>query len=183
MSLFGSTSSASSGLSFSGFMEPAGFGFIDKLKDRFIVPDKDDSNRPFKVGFLSKSSSASPDASFDSSVTNNNSLMEYLQGLMASTGQENVENRLFNASEAQKNRDWLTEMSNTSYQRAVADLQKAGLNPILAYQHGGASTPSSSSASYNVGGGDSLTSLLQVFASLLSSGSDIAKVLTILAGA
>lgn len=57
--------------------------------------------------------------------------------------------RDFNASEAQKNRDFQAEMSNTSAQRAVADLQKAGLNPILAATNGGtsASTPSGSNAS------------------------------------
>lgn len=54
----------------------------------------------------------------------------------------------FEAEEAQKLRDWQEMLSNTQYQRAVADLKKAGLNPILVAQHlSGASTPSGSSAS------------------------------------
>lgn len=37
--------------------------------------------------------------------------------------------RLFNSVEAQKSRDWQTEMSNTAYQRAAADMAAAGINP------------------------------------------------------
>lgn len=46
----------------------------------------------------------------------------------------------FNAKEAQKQRDWQEKMMNTSYQRAVGDMEKAGLNPILAVTGGGIQT-------------------------------------------
>lgn len=53
----------------------------------------------------------------------------------------------FNANQASLQRQWQEEMSNTAYQRAVGDMTKAGINPMVAYSKGGASTPSGASAS------------------------------------
>lgn len=128
-------------------------GFIDTPRNDLLIPNTGiNANKPTVPGALDEifgSGSSSSDGSqsiwsaFNDWLTGNKQFerQKILLGL-----QQN-----FNASEAQKNRDYQTQMSNTAYQRAVADLKSAGLNPYLAYNQGGASSPSGSSASSGLG--------------------------------
>lgn len=71
-----------------------------------------------------------------------NTLQAIMQGVY-----NHIENSVamnYNSAEALANREWQEHMSSTAYQRAVEDMRKAGLNPILAFSNGGASTPGGS---------------------------------------
>lgn len=61
--------------------------------------------------------------------------------------QQAVQAMDFSAEQVQQQMDFQREMSNTQWQRGVEDMQAAGVNPALAYSHGGAAAPSGSAAS------------------------------------
>lgn len=73
-----------------------------------------------------------------------NDIEDMIPGLGDARAQDRANSQ--NIGLADANRKWSEQMSNTAYQRAMDDMKKAGLNPILAYQQGGASVPSVSAA-------------------------------------
>ncbi|UOF78981.1 minor capsid protein [Microviridae sp.] len=67
--------------------------------------------------------------------------LNFAGGLMGASDQNS-----YNSAMSQQQMNFAQGMRATQYQTAVADLKAAGLNPMLAYTHGGAGTPPAPSA-------------------------------------
>lgn len=86
-------------------------------------------------------------------LINNNSAADRQRETNQFNAQQAEINREFNSKEAEVNRRFQETMSSSAYQRGMADMKSAGLNPILAYEKGGASAPSGATASGSAASG------------------------------
>lgn len=118
----------------------------------------------------------------DNSAYNSADFLDYLKNMYSGNLDydrtlELMQNEMdFNSAEAQKNRDFQERMSNTSYQRAVADLKSAGFNPALIVGQGGASSPTSYNAS--VGSHSAISSgtqMTQLLTGIVTSAFDVVE--------
>jgi hypothetical protein len=97
-----------------------------------------------------------------------------VSGGLAAFGQERTNAQ--NAQLAREQMAFQADMSGTSYQRAVADMQAAGLNPMLAYSQGGASTPSGQTAVMQNALGAGATSGAQGYQLALNAAQNVADI-------
>lgn len=81
-------------------------------------------------------------------------------GLFGAAGQ-NTANAV-NLDEAERTRKWQEAMSNTAYQRQMADMKAAGLNPMLSIMKGGGASSGGGAQAGNAGNpGEAINSALK----------------------
>lgn len=97
-----------------------------------------------------------------------------VSGGLAAYGQERTNAQ--NAQLAREQMAFQAEMSGSSYQRAVADMMAAGLNPMLAYSQGGASTPGGQTAVMQNALGAGSTSAQQGYQLALNAAMNVADI-------
>lgn len=91
------------------------------------------------------------------------------------THQENQLAMQFSGEQASQQMAFQERMANTSYQRAVSDMQAAGINPAVAYSQGGAVAPSGAAGSGVSSAGASVSSVAPHAGSL----SDLMRLFTL----
>ena len=77
----------------------------------------------------------------------------------------------FNAEQARIQREWQTYMANTVYQRTIEDMQKAGINPVLAANMGLGTASVSGGGAASIGAPNSY--MADTYADYLSSSESI----------